>query len=72
MIVNGHRDSDAIDSVVHEIESEGGRAIGVRADVADANAVGRMVATAVEAYGTVDIAVSNVGRRANWRSRRSR
>jgi NAD(P)-dependent dehydrogenase (short-subunit alcohol dehydrogenase family) len=64
VVVNGHRDRDAVDAVVDEITGEGGRAIGVIADVSNADEVGRMVAEATDAFGGVDIAVSNVGRRA--------
>ncbi|MET0920545.1 MAG: SDR family oxidoreductase [Acidimicrobiia bacterium] len=63
VVVNGHRDQAAIDAVVDEITAAGGKAIGLLADVSDADAVGRMVATATEAFGGVDISVSNVGRR---------
>lgn len=64
VVVNGHRDAEAIDAVVQEIESGGGSAIGVVADVSDAEAVGAMVTEAVDTFGAVDIAVSNVARRA--------
>lgn len=64
VVVNGHRDRDAIDGVVQEIESSGGRALGVLADVSDADAVGSMVDEATRVFGGVDIAVSNVARRA--------
>jgi 3-oxoacyl-[acyl-carrier protein] reductase len=64
VVVNGHRDKEAIERVVGEIVESGGRAIGIIADVSNADEVGRMVATATEAFGGVDIAVSNVSRRA--------
>jgi 3-oxoacyl-[acyl-carrier protein] reductase len=64
VVVNGHRDAEAIADVVAEITDAGGSAIGVLADVSDPEEVGRMVATATEAFGGVDIAVSNVSRRA--------
>lgn len=61
VVVNGHRDRGAVDAVVGEIEAAGGAAAGVMADVGDPEEVGRLVERAVEAFGTVDIAVSNVG-----------
>ncbi len=61
VVVNGHRDQDALDSVVRDIAREGGRATAVLADVADPAAVRRMVDGAIETFGRVDIAVSNVG-----------
>ena len=61
VVVNGHRDKDAVDRVVGEIEAEGGRAIGIMADVGSPSDVNRMVAEAITAFGKVDIAISNVG-----------
>jgi NAD(P)-dependent dehydrogenase (short-subunit alcohol dehydrogenase family) len=63
VVVNGAKSRDKVDKVVAEITEAGGRAIGVMADVGDAAQVQRMVDQAVEAFGHVDIAVSNVGRR---------
>lgn len=60
VVVNGHRDREAVDRVVAEITGAGGRAIGVIADVSDHAAVAAMVASATERFGGVDIAVSNV------------
>ena len=51
--------SDDLDSVVAEIEAMGRRAIAVRADVSDADAVEAAVATASDALGTIT-AVANV------------
>ena len=61
VVVNGHRDQDAVDSVVGEIRQAGGRAIGVMADVSSHDEVARMVRQAAEEFGSVDIAISNVG-----------
>lgn len=63
VVVNGARSRDKVDKVVAEIVAGGGRAIGVMADVGNAAQVARMVDEAVAAFGHVDIAVSNVGRR---------
>lgn len=60
VVVNGHRNAEAVQSVVGEIREAGGSAIGVMADVGDPAAVERMVGACVEAFGAVDIAVSNV------------
>lgn len=60
LVVNGHADRAAVDAVVDEIGSHGGRAIGVMADVSSDAEVGAMVKTAIESFGSVDIAVSNV------------
>ena len=60
IVVNGHRDKPAIDDVVSEIRKSGGKAIGAVADVSSRDDVRRMVAAGAEAFGKVDIAVSNV------------
>ncbi|MDX3895941.1 3-oxoacyl-ACP reductase family protein [Pusillimonas sp.] len=43
------------------IVAEGGRAIGVRADVVDASAVQAMVEQTIEHFGTVDALINNAG-----------
>ncbi|GGC59524.1 SDR family NAD(P)-dependent oxidoreductase [Chelatococcus reniformis] len=63
VVVNGHSDKGKVDAVVGEITAAGGRAIGVMTDVSDPDQVKRLVAETEAAFGTVDIAVSNVGRR---------
>ena len=57
--VNGLRDRDSVEAVAHEIRQAGGRAIPVLADVADPDAVDRMVRDAAGALGPIDILVSN-------------
>ena len=61
VVVNGHSDRAAVDAVVAEIVAGGGRALGVIADVSSDAEVARMVQEAAERFGSVDIAVSNVG-----------
>jgi len=63
VVVNGHRDKDAVDAVVREIGEAGGRALGVMADVSSHDAVADMVRRTVAEFGSVDIAISNVGMR---------
>jgi glucose 1-dehydrogenase len=59
-VVVNYRSSEAkAQEVVEEIAQSGGRAIAVQADVADHGAVEAMVARSVEAFGRLDIAVSN-------------
>jgi len=53
------RDAQALARVAEEIAAEGGRAATVPTDVADPGAVERMVATAVEQLGGLDVAVNN-------------
>jgi 3-oxoacyl-[acyl-carrier protein] reductase len=63
VVVNGHADAARVDAVVDEARALGVDALGVMADVADPDAVQRMVDEATAALGPVDIAVSNVGMR---------
>ena len=63
VVVNGHRDREAIEAVAAGIRERGGEAIAVLADVSDDAAVGAMVAQAVDTFGGLDIAVSNVSLR---------
>src|SRR5512141_3195850 len=63
VVVNGHRDKDAVDAVAAEIRRAGGKALGVMADVSSHEEVAGMVSRTVAEFGSVDIAVSNVGMR---------
>ncbi len=49
------------DEVVGAIESNGGHALAIRADSADAEAVRNAVAATVQAFGGLDILVNNAG-----------
>jgi NAD(P)-dependent dehydrogenase (short-subunit alcohol dehydrogenase family) len=60
VVVNGHRDREAVDRVVREIEAAGGRALGIMADVSSHDEVAELVRKTVAAFGAVDIAISNV------------
>jgi 3-oxoacyl-[acyl-carrier protein] reductase len=61
VVVNGHSDRDAVDAVVAEIRGGGGNALGVMADVSAHEEVAELVRKTVSAFGSVDIAISNVG-----------
>src|SRR5437764_6291311 len=58
-VVLGARNADALQSVVARIESQGGRAIGVRTDVADADSMRNLVDQALATYGRLDAAFNN-------------
>ena len=57
--INYRSHADQAQAVVAEITAAGGKAISVQADVADYDAVEAMIARTVEAFGRLDIAVSN-------------
>jgi len=59
VVVNGRANRAAVDAVVSEIESRGGRAVAAMADVSDESAVERMTNVAVERLGRIDILVNN-------------
>lgn len=61
VVVNYSRDDAAARQVVREIEEAGGRAVAVRADVADAAGAPAMFDAAEASFGSVDILVNNAG-----------
>ena len=61
VVVNGHSDREAVDAVVAEIRRAGGKALGVMADVSVHDEVAELVRKTVDAFGSADIAISNVG-----------
>ncbi|KAJ5924904.1 hypothetical protein N7454_007543 [Penicillium verhagenii] len=52
---------DALDALVSEIEKSGKRARGILADVSNQADVERLVAEAVDTFGTLDVMVANAG-----------
>ncbi|MCY1165371.1 3-oxoacyl-[acyl-carrier-protein] reductase FabG [compost metagenome] len=61
VVVNYAGKADEARAVVQSIESAGGQAIAVQADVADAAAVRSLFDQAVQAFGRVDVLVNNAG-----------
>ncbi len=59
--VDGSGQGDAADSVVEEIRAAGGEAVANKDSVSDREGAKRIVQTAVDAFGTVDIVVNNAG-----------
>lgn len=55
------RDGDAAASVAEEIAAAGGRAVATVADVTDPDACLAMVASCVDAFGGLEVAVNNAG-----------
>ncbi|TIS97669.1 MAG: SDR family oxidoreductase [Mesorhizobium sp.] len=61
VVVNYARGAEAVESVVREIETEGGTAIAVQADVGDPKGVVRLFDAAEQAFGGLDVLVNNAG-----------
>lgn len=61
VVVNYVADEPGAEAVVAEIESKGGRAIAIRADVSDEAQVKAMFARMFAELGTIDILVNNAG-----------
>ena len=59
--VDGTGEGDAADQVVAEIKAAGGEAVANKDSVSDREGAKNIVATAVDAFGTVDILVNNAG-----------
>jgi 3-oxoacyl-[acyl-carrier protein] reductase len=62
--VNARANRDEAEKVAGEIERAGGRAVALIADVADADAVEKMVSAAAAHFGRIDILVNNAAVRA--------
>jgi 3-oxoacyl-[acyl-carrier protein] reductase len=60
-VVVNSRSQERASGVADAIESEGGTAIGVEADVTDEDAMEALVETTVEQFGGVDVMVNNAG-----------
>ena len=61
VVINYLSNGGEANSVVAEIEAAGGKAIAVKADVAETADVERMFKETVETFGTVDVVVNNSG-----------
>lgn len=55
------RDTSAADSVVDEIRAAGGKAVANYEDITDWDAAGRIVQTALDAFGDLHVVVNNAG-----------
>jgi 3-oxoacyl-[acyl-carrier protein] reductase len=59
VVVNARSNMQEAQAVAGEIERAGGKALAVTADVADADAVNKMVDAAAQKFGRIDILVNN-------------
>lgn len=61
VVVNYAGNAGEAQKVVDEIAAEGGSAVAIRADVADAAAVNALFSHTIAAYGRVDVLINNAG-----------
>lgn len=61
VVISYHASSEGADSVVQQIESNGGAARAVHCDLTTAEGVNKLVSVAQEAFGQIDILVNNAG-----------
>ncbi|MCC9655188.1 SDR family oxidoreductase [Rhodopirellula halodulae] len=61
VIVNYARSEQAAQDVVSDIQSQGGQAVAIQADVSDSASVQEMFDTAESVFGGVDVLVNNAG-----------
>jgi glucose 1-dehydrogenase len=59
--VNFHKNADAADATVKEIEAAGGKAQAIQADVSSVADIQKLVDATVSAFGRLDIMVNNAG-----------
>jgi glucose 1-dehydrogenase len=52
---------DETKDIISKIEKAGGKAVGVQADVSKVDDLGRMVSTAVDTFGRLDVLINNAG-----------
>ena len=60
-VVLGARRADRIQALAGELTARGGKALAVPTDVTHADQVKRLVDTAVQAYGRIDVMINNAG-----------
>ena len=61
VVVNYASSSGAADEVVKQIESEGGEAIALKADVSKADQVDELIKATKDKFGSIDVLVNNAG-----------
>jgi glucose 1-dehydrogenase len=52
---------EATQALIAQVEAAGGHAVGVEADVSNSADLAKMVATAVDSYGRLDVLINNAG-----------
>jgi len=61
VIVNYNRSKDRAEDVVSEIQGFSGQAVAIQADIAEPDAVARLLNTSISEFGRIDVWVNNAG-----------
>lgn len=61
VVVNGRRDAATVQAVAAEVQSQGGQALGVVADISQAQGCSQLIQAALSQFGRLDILVNNAG-----------
>ena len=61
VVINYNRSADKANALVAEIEAFGGKAVAVRADVSQYQDAEKLMQTALDTFGTLNILVNNAG-----------
>jgi NAD(P)-dependent dehydrogenase (short-subunit alcohol dehydrogenase family) len=61
IVINYLKDKEGIESLILEIQKLGSKAIVVQADVTKEDEAKRLVDSAINEFGTIDILINNVG-----------
>jgi NADP-dependent 3-hydroxy acid dehydrogenase YdfG len=61
MVVLGARRADRIEKLAKEIRGNGGKALAIAADVTNRDQVKKLVSSAVEEFGRIDVIINNAG-----------
>ena len=62
VVINYSRSADEAEALVKRIQSAGGKAVAVKADVSNPAEIGKLFSAATQTYGRLDILVNNAGR----------
>lgn len=61
VVINSYRDQDELPQILNEVTSAGGHATFIRADMSKVEEIDRLLASAVDEFGQVDILINNAG-----------
>ena len=61
VVVNGHKDPSLVQSLAAEIQAKGGQALGIVADISQAQGCSQLIQSTLSQFGRLDIMVNNAG-----------